>query len=107
MSLRERLLYVAENFSAKESDALLSHEVDNMLTRRIPLSLYKLSEVNREEFKITGMQTALFPYINIVDKKSVTGLAISYALSEDGQRLYLVLKREEEDAPMHTLSMGS
>ncbi|MCP1189254.1 DUF3578 domain-containing protein [Priestia flexa] len=99
MSLRERLLYVAENFSAKESDALLSHEVDNMLTRRIPLSLYKLSEVNREEFKITGMQTALFPYINIVDKKSVTGLAISYALSEDGQRLYLVLKREEEDAP--------
>lgn len=99
MSLRERLLYVAENFSAKESDALLSHEVDNMLTRRIPLSLYKLSEINREEFKITGMQTASFPYISILDKKSVTGLAISYVLSEDGQRLYLVLKREEEDAP--------
>ncbi|TYR80591.1 DUF3578 domain-containing protein [Priestia megaterium] len=91
MSLRERLLYIAKHYPERDGDVLVKHEVENMLTRRLPISLYKMNEINREDTRVSGHHAKRFPYITLTSKNSESEVLVSYLFSEDYQRIYAVI----------------
>lgn len=97
MSLRERLLYVAEHYKQMGGDVLVKHEIENMLTRRLPISLYRLEHINREEMRISGQHAETFPYVTLANKNIESDVMVAYLFSEDGQRIYLVMMRGDSE----------
>ncbi|MEK1832265.1 DUF3578 domain-containing protein [Priestia megaterium] len=97
MSLRERLLYVAEHYKQMGGDVLVKHEIENMLTRRLPISLYRLEHINREEMRISGHHAETFPYVTLANKNIESDVMVAYLFSEDGQRIYLVMMRGDSE----------
>lgn len=93
MSLRDRLLYVAEHYKQMGGDVLVKHEVENMITRRLPISLYRLEHINREEMRISGHHAETFPYVTLANKNIESDVIVAYLFSEDGQRIYLVMMK--------------
>src|SRR6478752_5874878 len=77
MSLRERLLYVAEHYKQMGGDVLVKHEIENML--------------------ISGQHAETFPYVTLANKNIESDVMVAYLFSEDGQRIYLVMMRGDSE----------
>ncbi|MBM7703794.1 McrB family protein [Metabacillus iocasae] len=99
MSLRERLLFLVEHYDERQRDVLMKQEVENMLTRRLPMTIYRIEGMSRENLRISGLHGERFPYLRIQSKQAEANVGVLYIISEDRKRIYLTMM--EMASPFH------